>query len=189
MNDVALAAVIDADDTAARDSAIADVIPLRARRVIDRVLAPYRRSGFALSPHDADDIAASVSLRLVCKLRAVAETAGESIESFDDYVASLTFNTAYDFFRRRAPRRARLKNRLRYIVTRDARLALWGPPEASLAGLAGWRGRRDTADPNLLRTEATPPMPDANRPADGVCAIVALIGAPVRFDDLVRVVA
>src|SRR5205814_5341170 len=103
--------------------AIADVVTRRARTVIARVLAPYKRSGFALSPQDVDDIASTVSLRLVGKLMALAETAGEPIESFDDYVATLTFNTAYDFFRRLYPKRARLKNRLRYIMSRDERLA------------------------------------------------------------------
>src|SRR5436309_11581924 len=130
-NDAVLAPVIEAEDTATRNEAIADVITRRARGVILHVLRPYRRSGFALSPQDFDDIASTVSLRLVSKLRALTEAPGEPIERFDDYVAALTFNAAYDFFRRRYPRRARLKNRLRYIMKADRRLAMWGPLEAS----------------------------------------------------------
>ena len=100
-HDSILEPVIEAHDAAARDAAIAEVIAHRAKAVIGRVLTPYWRSGFALSPQDADDIAASVSLRLLRKLRAVGEMAEEAIERFDDYVATLTFNAAYDFFRRR----------------------------------------------------------------------------------------
>ena len=189
-NDAVLAPVLGAEDTATRNEAIADVITCRARAVIARVLGPYKRSGFALVPQDVDDIVASVSLRLVSKLRALTETAGEPIERFDDYVATLTFNTAYDFFRRRHPKRARLKNRLRYILSRDQRLALWGAAEAPVAGLAAWRGRHDTVDPGeILRRDAGAAMLDAANPADAVVAILASIGAPVRFDDLVRVAA
>jgi len=188
-NDSVLASVIEADGTAARNDAIADVIAYRARTVIDRVLGPYRRSGFTLSPEDLDDIASSVSLRLLRKLRAVAET-GEVIERFDDYVAALTFNTAYDYLRRRYPRRARLKNRLRYVTTRDRRLAMWGAPDAMLTGLAAWRGRRDVADvTSMQRHTATAEMLDSAHPAEAVIAILDAAGAPVRFDDLVRVVA
>lgn len=189
-NDAVLAPVIGAEDTATRNDAIADVITRRARAVMARVLAPYKRSGFALTPQDADDIVASVSLRLVSKLRALSEAADEPIERFDDYVAALTFNTAYDFFRSRYPRRARLKNRLRYIVSRDPRLAVWGPSDLSVAGLAAWRGRRDRVDPGeILRRDASTAMLDAANQADAVVAILTFIGAPVRFEDLVRLAA
>jgi hypothetical protein len=188
-NDTVLVPVIEAEDTAARNEAIADVITRRARTVIAHVLGPYRRSGFALSPQDFDDIASSVSLRLVSKLRALTEAPVEPIERFDDYVAALTFNAAYDFFRRRYPKRARLKNRLRYIMKADRRLAIWGPPESSVAGLAAWRGRGNVVPGEKLRRDATAAMLDSAHPADAVTAILASIGAPVRFDDLVRIAA
>jgi hypothetical protein len=189
-NDAVLSPVIEAEDTAARSEAIADVITRRARTVIAHVLGPYRRSGFALSSQDFDDIASTVSLRLVSKLTALADAAAEPIERFDDYVAALTFNTAYDFFRRRYPKRARLKNRLRYIMKTDRRLAMWGPPEALVAGLDAWRGRGNAVDPGeMLRRDATAAMLDSAHPADAVAAILASIGAPVRFDDLVRIAA
>jgi|SRR6266850_2143484 len=189
-NDAVLAPVIEAEDTAARNEAIADVITRRARAVITRVLGPYRRAGFALAPQDVDDITSTVSLRLVSKLMALTDAADEPIERFDDYVAALTFNTAYDFFRRRYPKRARLKNRLRYIMKADRRLAMWGPPEASIAGLAAWRGHGSAVDPGeMLRRDATVAMLDSAHPADAVTAILASIGAPVRFDDLVRIAA
>src|SRR5438034_473557 len=190
-NDAVLAPVIEAEDTATRNEAIADVITRRARGVILHVLGPYRRSGFALSPQDFDDIASTVSLRLVTKLRALTtEAPGEPIERFDDYVAGLTLNAAYDFFRRRYPKRARLKNRLRYIMKADRRLAMWGPSETNVAGLVAWRGRGNAVDPGeMLRRDATAAMLDSAHPADAVTAILASIGAPVRFDDLVRIAA
>jgi hypothetical protein len=175
----------EAENGESRDEAIARLITTRARPVIDRVLLPYRRSGFALRPEDIDDIAATISLRILGKLRGEPE---QAIERFDDYVAKLAFNAAYDFFRRRYPQRARLKSRLRYVMTRDERLSIWTSPAGTVCGLADWSGRVDAAGiPGIGK--ATAAMLDQEEPGQALAAILRAIGAPVPFDDLVGLVA
>lgn len=170
-------------DEAAREHAIGELIARLARPQIARLL---RRSD--VRPEDADDILATVSLRLLVRLRAAAAPCGEPIERLEEYVTTLTFNTVNDHFRRRFPQRARLKNRLRYLLTRDERMALWSSGDRLVCGLARWRGREGQAIVPVPRTDRIV-RPPQSKPADTVVAWLAQCAAPVPFEMLVDAMA
>jgi RNA polymerase sigma factor (sigma-70 family) len=79
---------------------------------------------------DLDDVHAGVLLRLAAHLRALrARSASEEpIRAFASYVAVIAHNACHAFLRERAPQRARLRSRTRYVLTRDRRLAFWEEP-------------------------------------------------------------
>jgi hypothetical protein len=114
---------------------------------------------------DAEDLHGSLMLRLTAQLwalrseereGAIGETeAGESaagenaapttpaapIASFANYVARAAYNACHEWLRQRAPRRARLQSRVRYVLTHDPRLMM-----REAADRDWWCGVRDTSD-------------------------------------------
>jgi len=172
------------------DEEIEWVLVRHAKPRIAQILSRYCRMRNGLQPHDADDIASLVSMRLLTKLRAVALSDDEAVEDLDKYVAALTYNGFNDFMRRRYPERTRLKNRLRYLLTHDAGLAVWATESGAVAGLARWRGAENAAsDVGIEPAEATQVMLDRNRPAAALRAIFDRVGRPVMLDALVTFTA
>jgi hypothetical protein len=109
---------------------------------------------------DAEDLHGSLMLRLTAQLwalrseereSAVGEsTAGENapptapaapIASFGNYVARAAYNACHEWLRQRAPRRARLQSRVRYVLTHDPRLMM-----REAADRDWWCSIRDTSD-------------------------------------------
>ena len=125
---------------------------------------------------------ATVHLRIIGRL----ENLGDPLESLDDYVATLTFNTLHDHLRRRYPERTRLKNRLRYVLLRDDRLAIWPTPTGTATGLAKWKGRTDAG---AFEGHVTAAMRERSEPAEAVLAMLRAAGGPVLFDALVELAA
>jgi RNA polymerase sigma factor (sigma-70 family) len=183
-NDPILAEFIDAADDGARGRQVETLVVEHALPLIRRIVSRCARSDRHLREQDTDDVIATVNLRLIGKLRLLG-TEQASIRQFEDYVATLTYNTVYDFLRRRFPQRGRLKNRLRYVLDRDARLSLWNAPSGLAAGLAGWQGNPVVSQRiDLAGERATRVMLDRNAPADALLAILRHIGAPVSLDAL-----
>lgn len=152
---------------------------VEARPVIEAILSRYRR-GTLMVPEDAEDVIATIQLRLVEKLRAVHAGDDEPIRNFQNYVATLTYNSASDFMRRQFPDRARLKNRVRYALTHDPRLAMWITGEGYAAGFAEWSGA----------AEALPAAPRLAAPAPGdtaeaIAAVLSAARRPVLVDAIV----
>jgi DNA-directed RNA polymerase specialized sigma24 family protein len=144
-----------------------------------------RRFHGQLNEDDAADITSTVVLRVIRRLGEEAP----NIESLDDFVATLTYNAAYDFLRRRYPERTRHKNRLRYVLLHDDRLAMWNGPSGSMTGLAQWRGTNDVSTIELTRDDATNRMLDRTATADALVAIFEWNGQPLLLTDLARVTA
>lgn len=143
MVDPRLQALLRAEDGTI-DHEIETVI-VEAWPVIDAILSRYRRSESLLPREDAEDIRATIHLRLLEKLRALRAGTGEPILNLRSYVATLTYNAVNDFMRSQFPERARLKKRVRYALTADARLAMWHTANGLTAGLAEWAGRTDVS--------------------------------------------
>jgi hypothetical protein len=170
-----------------RDLEIERLVVDVARPVIRRVLLRYTRANAVLQPHEADDVEATVTLRLVAKLHAAAADPSEAVARLEDYVARLTYNAVNDVLRVRHPERTRFKNRLRYVMTHDPRLALWWTLDGLACGLAEASGKADVLTELPLRPERmTAPMTDRARVADAVLAILRASARPVLFDALVR---
>lgn len=116
-----------------RDREIERIIVVEARPLIARILARQARSGSALTPDDADDLAGIVVLRLIERLRSIDESA--PLESFERYVATLVHNAVSDHFRRAFPERTALRNRLR-----NGGFAIWPTSVGTACGRAEWEG-------------------------------------------------
>jgi hypothetical protein len=187
MNDALLGPFIEAGDEASRESALESIVVAHATPTIRRVLGRFMQTGGALQQADADDVASIVTIRLVRKLHACAQSEEEAIDRLADYVATQTFNAVYDLLRARFPEQARLKSRLRYVLTHDGRFALWTSEAGLTAGLSGARPARPVmGDVPVTRSSASAILFDRDRPADALFELFTQLGCPISFDALVR---
>jgi hypothetical protein len=151
--------------------------------VIDQVIARDCRAG-RVSREDADDLRAGVVVRVLRKLRAACADREEGIEQIEDYVATLTRNSVRDFLRARYPERARMKNRIRFLLSSDDRFAAWSTGGATLCGLAGWRGTA-AAQTSFPRERAPRAAFDSRRPAEALLGVFRTAAGPLELDALV----
>ena len=153
------------------------------RPVTRRILSRYRR---VVPPEDIEDIAATVDLHLLEKLRN-ASVSDDAIESLHHYAAKLTYNAINDHLRERYPRRARLKTLLRRAVLRESRLAMWPTPRGMACGLREWSRTERVAEivPQVDRRLEV----REEDPTGAVLEVLGATGRPVLFDDLVGVIA
>jgi DNA-directed RNA polymerase specialized sigma24 family protein len=147
---------------------------------------------------DVEDVAAGVHLRLAEQLWSMHGEGGAPIESFAAYVAAAARNACHAFLRRRQPERARLRSRLRYLLTHDPQLALWdGVAAEPLCGLAAWRGRAASAEASKSLAEmrgrvaaltgSGAPRREALAFAHLVRHLLGKAGGPCRLAELVTV--
>ncbi|HJQ40897.1 MAG TPA: hypothetical protein VKB93_27480 [Thermoanaerobaculia bacterium] len=147
----------------------------QARPVVERVVARYQHR--ALRHDEAEDIVATVLLRLVRRLQA-----GE-VESVTDFAATLTFNAVYDYMRSRHPEWTRLKNRLRYILSHDERFRMWSASSGVLCALA----TTDSALPHApVSSVALPPPGQCD---EALRRILSATERPLLVDDVVSFLA
>jgi hypothetical protein len=186
----------------------------RLDTLIEQQLAPLVRTIVArklgttgskqmFRPEDLEDAAGDTLLILVAKLQSLRARRGrEGIERLDDYAAAVTYSVCAHHLRRRYPERARVKDRLRYVLGRDRQFALWEIAGAGLhAGLSSWRGggaERDATDRIAAIERDTARWPVSWKPpvslerADPVPLlhdIFAAAGGPLELDRLVNLVA
>jgi hypothetical protein len=190
VGDRLLEPLIRAASEDARQREIERLLVTVARPLSERILSRYLRGESTLRRYDADDIISTVMLRLVSRLTAVGASEQARIDDFQNYVASLTYNTVYTFLREQFPQRTRLKNRLRYVLNHDDRLALWTTQQDFVCGLRAWNGASaSTRIPTLSRQNAAPSMVDQRNPARAVIAIFKAIGQPVALETLAALTA
>jgi hypothetical protein len=182
-SDDRLAALLAAPTDAARDAEIARLLAQLAP-VIDGVLAHHCRAS-RVRREDADDLRAGIVVRVLRKLRAACADPAEAVQAIEDYVATLTRNAVSDFLRARYPERARLKNRIRFLFSNDARFAAWSVRGTTLCGLAAWRGTTAAAPAALPRDGAPRVLFDATRTAEALLALFRLTAAPLELDALI----
>jgi DNA-directed RNA polymerase specialized sigma24 family protein len=155
----------------------------RAAAVVDRVLATQRTSG--VRADDLEDIRSTVLLRLVTRMRRDAQP----IENFETFVSTATYNAINDHLRRRYPERARLKNRVRYLLMHDGELALWHGHAGLLCGLrreaGGVRPTGRTPGAGELSGEVF--ARHEEKPA--LLAIFARAGGSLTLDDVIALLA
>src|SRR5262249_4691198 len=137
-DDPVLMPLLAAEGDAARDAAV-ERLTSGAQPLVQAIVDRYRG---ILAPEILDDVRSAVMLRILRRLRARSNGGDEvAIASFDDFVATLTFNCVNDVLRDRAPARTRLKNRIRYVLSRGRGLASWRCGSEMVAGLADRRGQ------------------------------------------------
>lgn len=185
LNDPLLAALIDADEADAEPE-IERVIVSAVWPAVERIVARYTGPRGVLPRHEAEDVMAAVSLRLVDRLRRARATPADAIRNVAGYVSTLTYNVISDHLRRRFPQRTRLKNRLRYLLTHDARFDLWEAPDALACGLRAWSGSPDGLDNVPIdASAATRTMRNRDQPAHALQAVFHAVGRPLQFEALI----
>ena len=182
VNDPILKPLVEAADASARDRAMETILVEHVQPVIASVVSRYRARAF--SKEDAEDLTATINLQIVKRLQQL--TAETPVLQLDDYVATVAYNAVRRFLRDRNPERTRLKNRLRYLLAREDRLALWESDGEFVCGLAHWRGQPPGRPRTVLRT-ATDAMLDRKSPSEALIALFAAERAPLRLDDVVRI--
>ncbi|HKR64228.1 MAG TPA: hypothetical protein VJZ00_10905 [Thermoanaerobaculia bacterium] len=158
---------------------------VEAAPLIRRIV--MRHGGGALAG-DTGDLESMINLRLLNKLRRVAASPDDAIEDLEGYVATVSYNVVNDHLRRRFPERTRHKNRLRYVLTHDPRLALWNAPAGPVAGRKEWEGATtaaSAADIGDATARTTRAMRDKERPGDALHALFGAMGGPVVLEALV----
>ena len=185
-NDPLLHPLLSAETAEDREERLEALLTGHAFARIDRALdSRYRQSG--LSPAQREDVRAEILLRLVNRLHALLhDDAGEPVASFCDYVAVVAFNTFDSFLRRTYPLRSKLKNRIRYALRHDPRLAEWESGGEFIAGLAKWRERGRVLESIDVPHEVTRPFADL-RPL--LVTLLEQAGHPVSVQALVNAVA
>jgi len=203
-----LVAFVAASAEAESQAVLEDLICNHAQPLIKNIVrfklkaySPY--GSLNLDQQEVDDISGEVIVRLVDTLRLCKSAPREkSIASLRSYVATMAYNASDQYLRHKYPRRFSLKNKVRYILTHDPRLALWESDRSEpLCGLSSRPRVRKAGSSSFSRDENREELHkfllkrfagrifDRVNPADLTHAVLEFTGAPVEIDDLVTVMA
>jgi hypothetical protein len=187
VNDELLIPMLEAADEETRRYELERLLVARAAPIVDRVLGGRFREESLLGEPEMEEIRAVINLQLVSRLQDAMRSKLHSILDFDEYVSVLANNAAYEALRFRFPEHQRLKTRIRYILTRDRRFAVWSTGQGSVCGLVQWNGRNPV---RLESGQVRALVPAAGeRPAEALDQIFRELGQPVRLGLLVSVLA
>jgi DNA-directed RNA polymerase specialized sigma24 family protein len=199
MSDPLLAPFTEAADEDAAERALEALLEERliplVRRIAARKLRAY--SGAEARAFDLEDVVSDAALVLVDRLGELRRSAdAPPIASLLDYTAVVAFNACAHYVRRTHPERARLKNRLRYVLAHRGALAVWTVESyGAVCGLAAWRGRAPdpaaAAAVDALAAAGAPEpaasadalgryVEDVLRPLPGPVGLDAFVGAMAR---------
>jgi hypothetical protein len=155
------------------------------------------------SKQDAGDLFNDVIANLISRLRQIKLNPTQAgITDFRGYVAGTAYNACNLYLRQKFPRRSRLKNRLRYLLSHDKRFALWTTDQSGLlCGLAQWQDHTRSTPAGLLekiRQDTGEWTSEVGLASAGSTrreltslleAVFQWCGSPVKLDELVNVVA
>jgi hypothetical protein len=184
-NDPLLRPLLALTSESAREDAVAELLSTHVYWRIDRILSS-RFAQSRIEHHHRDDIRNEILVRLVGRLHGLTTRSSPvAIASFTDYVSVVAFNTFDELVRHASPLRERLRNRIRYALRHNSRLALWEVAGTALCGLPEWKGMSDAGQlvqaPRLVRNRG---------PLDSLLlAIFEETGKPMALDDIVSLVA
>jgi hypothetical protein len=139
-SDPLLNGVLRARSETEREAAVAELLAEHAYDRIEKILtARFRRA--RMETDQIADLRHEVIVRVVSRFRRLRHPEDDPIESFPDYVATVTFNAFEDFVRKNCPLRSKLRNRTLYALTHDPALAVWTHSGVSVCGLEQWKGK------------------------------------------------
>jgi len=193
-NDSSLRAFLDAESDAsawhALDTLLTDDLGAMMRDAVARHLARSCQMADAV-----DDVMGEVRVKLTQRLWQLRAGHGEPIENIRAYGAVTAERMCYAFLRRQFPERTRLRNRLRYALTRHPRTTIDVAPHGAwmcrstvsqiARRSAGGQALRDSprsfaADHGIDPSSALPALAEA---------LLVACGEPVEFDQFVDAVA
>lgn len=187
-HDPLLKPFLESPDEESARARLADLLERHASPLVRDVVrgqVPDRAGGAA----DAADVHSGVLLRLTAHLWSLrSEPDAAPLASFPGYVAAAAHNACHAFFRSRYPQRSRLRNKLRYLLTRDPAFALWtSDRHAWVAGRRAWANRPAGPDAGARLSEAGARLGPQPFPAL-VATLLDAAGGPCRLDQLAEAV-
>jgi hypothetical protein len=204
-NDVLLEPFLRATEAEESERLLSTLISEQARPLIKQIVTSEWRgcqgSASGLRPEDAEDVCAEAEARLFKRLRALRAGANEtSIVNLRSYVAGVARNAWDQHLRSVYPQRARLKNKLRYLLGHRSSFALWQKETQEwVCGFATWKARKadsfDYARLHELMIDPGPMVEVSSNEApwrmeleDLLNAIFHSVNCPVGLNQLVAIV-
>src|ERR1051325_9910751 len=198
---------IEATDEEQADHCLASLIDEHAIPIVKEILGSgprfYLYNNGGASTQDANDLFNDIIANLLLRLRHIRRDRTQgAIADFRGYIATTAYNAFNLYLRQKYPRRSRLKNRLRYLLSHDASFALWSNDAAGLiAGFAKWRDKGATTSQRVFEKIRQDPhewIQSVDLPSVGINrtqlsnllrALFQSSGGPIRLDELVNLVA
>lgn len=198
---------VNAADEEQADRCLASLIDTHAVPIVKEILGSTLRfhldNNHAASSQDANDLFNDIVANLLSRLRQIrSERPNGAIADLRGYIAATAYNACNLYLRQKYPRRSRLKNRLRYLLSHDAAFALWTHETSGLiGGFAEWRDKLEPTPPRAfdkIRQDPTEWIHNARLPGVGTdrAQLVSLLTAlfqsckrPIKLDELVNIVA
>jgi DNA-directed RNA polymerase specialized sigma24 family protein len=183
---------------------LSQLIAVHAEPVINRIIRYKLRNNFSRGgvAAEAEDLRQDAIARLLAELHKLrSNMEAHPIGDVRGLAATITYRLCAGWMRRQFPLQHMLRNRIQYLLTRQAGFALW-PDEKNemkklIAGFAAWKGRRASIeaaslkllpqDERLLRSLGG--GGDSADLKEALAAIFNHVGGPVEFDELVKTVA
>ena len=199
---------IKATDAKEADQCLSRLIDEHAVPIIREILGSslhfhVDNNGAGPSTQDASDLFNDIIANLLSRLRHIKnDPVQQAIADFRSYIAGTAYNACNLYLRRKFPRRSRLKNRLRYLLSHDRAFAIWTSESSGmLGGFAWWRYKQTPTHQRLLEKirqdpvewiQTVGPMSVGLNREELSCLLRALFQScegPIRLDDLVNIVA
>ncbi len=205
--DQRLLTFIEATDEEQADRYLASLIDEHAVPIVKEILGSSLRfhldNNGAASTQDANDLFNEIIANLLSRLRQIrSDSSRGAIADLRGYIAATAYNACNLYLRQKYPRRSRLKNRLRYLLSHDSTFALWSNEASGLiGGLAQWRDKAELTPQRIfekIRQDPVEWIESAGLPGVGtdraqlsslLKALFESCGNPIRLDDLVNIVA
>lgn len=203
-SDPVLTPFLEAKDESQADQALARLLCEEVNPLVKQIVSYKLRSASGNenngSYSDVEDLCSETLVKLLSRLSEIrSRQATEVIRNFRGYVAVTAYRACYEYLRRKYPKRQSLKNKLRYLLTREPGFDLWETADGEwMAGLSGWSRRQlgalQIVNPTLSRESA--PSLEHKRPLTAAANLKQLLTSilqrtnrAVELDELVGIVA
>jgi hypothetical protein len=173
------------------------------REILGSTLRFHLNNKSAASTQDGNDLFNDIITNLLSRLRRIrSDRAQAAVTDFRGYIAATAYNACNLYLRQKYPRRSRLKNRLRYLLSHDATFALWTTEQSGLiCGFAQWRDKGSPSPQRSFEKIRHDPVEwiqtvgltgvgiDRAQLSNLLNALFQSCGSPLKLDDLVNIVA
>jgi RNA polymerase sigma factor (sigma-70 family) len=198
---------IEATDEEQADRCLASLIDQHAVPIVKEILGSSLRfhpnNNSTASTQDAGDLFNDIIANLLSRLRYIRRVRPqEAISDFRGYIAATAYNACNLYLRHKYPRRSRLKNRLRYLLSHEEAFALWSNETSGLTcGFAEWRDKAASRSQRVLEKIRQDPVEwietaglatvgtDRAQLLSLLHALFQSCGSPIKLEELVNIVA
>jgi len=207
-SDPLLIPFLQASDEEEVDRLLGQILTETAQPIVSSIVRTYiaGSSYYSESQHLSEDIQNLISdatVQILKRLRQIRlKPEMGSITSFKGYVSVTAYNACHRHLRMKYPQRARLKHKVRYILTHKKGFALWKDDQENwFCGISDWletrrspvsKGRINQLrnDPQALeRAGLSPELVDNSDPVEVLDAVFRWADGPIEIDDLVGLTA